>query len=970
MTEQLDMEWLFLDLETTGLNPDFCKITEIAAIRRQCTDDSSREYQSLVNPGCAIDPFIQRLTGITDSMVADAPVLDSLKPDIVELLSGAYLVAHNAGFDTGFLETGLGLQISRACTVDTIELAKILFPNINSYSLKNLVRQFDLKVNPSHRAMEDTKALEQLFFYLVRYAQSLPNKLLSDMALCLNDDQQGLSRLFNHILLGRKLLWKQDDVPDAGGLLMGKQLEQDRMQEAWQLAGWKLTDSEQPKQPPQWQPKDMEAMLQKGGMLDHGMEHYQSRPQQIEMLRAVTKALANSRCLMVEAGTGVGKSLAYLIPALTWAVSHEEKVIAATHTIALQEQLFHKEIEFLHKTLPFEFHCAILKGRGNYLCLSRWRQVMEQGKDLFWGERVLLARICVWLQSSASGDLDSIHLLGPERDWFAQMASSRETCQGSQCLYYRDCFYQKARQQAVAADLIIVNHSLLLADAKLGEAVLPKYQYLIVDEAHHLEEEGTRQFTESFSLIEFEKKVQMLHKRRDVFGRPGFLNYLKAWRSQGIGEIEALSPALEELTLAVRQALKRINTLQNYLMGGTGPEMLRISGQTLLDGWWQNIHALSDNLKVAALTLGDAVEKIDQYLQGDGGKIFDESWLKMQLQLFALVKEDVYLLSKFLKGVQYLNRVQNNEAVSDESDWSQQVLWLKRDSRQNDISLCITPINTAGCFKKYLFENKESVILTSATLSVKGEFSFCSEQLGIDPEWLDTKLLQSPFDYHEQVLLLSDIQLPDPARTSETVYNMALLESLSQILLACGGRTLVLFTSHRQLRAMYEGLASPLLTRGLELFADGINGSRYTLLEELKTNENAIVFGANTFWEGIDLPGLALTSLIIVRLPFAPPGQPLAEARMEQLSQQGQDPFYHYSLPQAVLRFRQGYGRLIRTVDDWGVVVVLDNRIVNKRYGKIFLQSLPDPRCVTGPPQALIRHIKEWQLRFLPADKK
>ncbi|HCP14888.1 MAG TPA: hypothetical protein DIT32_03800, partial [Peptococcaceae bacterium] len=175
---------------------------------------------------------------------------------------------------------------------------------------------------------------------------------------------------------------------------------------------------------------------------------------------------------------------------------------------------------------------------------------------------------------------------------------------------------------------------------------------------------------------------------------------------------------------------------------------------------------------------------------------------------------------------------------------------------------------------------------------------------------------------------------------------------------------------HRQLRAMYDGLASPLLTRGLELFADGINGSRYTLLEELKTNENAIIFGANTFWEGIDLPGLALTSLIIVRLPFAPPGQPLAEARMEQMSQQGQDPFYHYSLPQAVLRFRQGYGRLIRTIDDWGVVVVLDNRIVNKRYGRVFLQSLPDPRCVTGRPQELIRHIKDWQLRFLPAVKK
>lgn len=965
MTQQLDMEWLFIDLETTGLNPEICRITEIAAIRRNTIDGGRCEFQSLVNPGVAIDPFIQRLTGITDNMVAGAPALDILRPEITEMMTGATMVAHNAGFDAGFLETGLDIKISRANMIDTIELAKILFPNFSSYSLKNLVRQFDLKVTPSHRAMADTEALEQLFFYLVRHAQTLPFKLLSSIVQCFGDEPQGLSRLFQQILLGRRLLWDQEEIAPPGGGLTEKKIEEERLNEIWQKSGWTLPASSQTKQPPCWDPKAMELMLQKDGMLDQGMAHFQSRPQQIEMLRAVAKALANSRCLMVEAGTGVGKSLAYLIPALTWAASREEKVVAATHTIALQEQLFQKEIEFLHRALPFEFHCAVLKGRGNYLCLSRWRQVVEEGKNLFWGERILLARISIWLHGSASGDMDSIQLLGPERDWFAQMASSRETCKGSQCQYYRDCFYQRARQQAAMADMVIVNHSLLLADAKLGEAVLPKYQYLIVDEAHHLEEEGTKQFTENFSLLEFEKKVQMLHKRRDVFGRPGFLHYIKEWRDQGIGEIEALGPNLEALAAAVRHALKRINTMQNYLMGGSGPDMLRICLQTVTDSWWHNVHALLDNLKVAALSLEDVTGKISQYLQGDGGKVFDESWLKMQMQLFAAVQADAELLAKFLKGAQYWGRVLADGAACPSEDWEQQVLWLKRDSRINDITLCITPINTAGCFQKYLFENKESVILTSATLSVKGEFTFCSEQLGIDPEWLDTKLLQSPFDYSEQVLLLSDISLPDPARTSETAYNLALLESLGQMLEACGGRTMVLFTSHRQLRAMYDGLSGPMLTKGLEIYADGINGSRYTLLEELKTNEKAILFGANTFWEGIDLPGLALTSLIIVRLPFAPPGQPLVEARLEQLSRQGLDPFYQYSLPLAVLRFRQGYGRLIRTIDDWGVVVVLDNRIVNKRYGRVFLQSLPDPACQTGRTQELSGRIREWQKRFL-----
>jgi ATP-dependent DNA helicase DinG len=212
---------------------------------------------------------------------------------------------------------------------------------------------------------------------------------------------------------------------------------------------------------------------------------------------------------------------------------------------------------------------------------------------------------------------------------------------------------------------------------------------------------------------------------------------------------------------------------------------------------------------------------------------------------------------------------------------------------------------------------------------------------------------------------LTDEEMPDPARTSETAYNLALQESLSQILEACSGQTMVLFTSHRQLKQMYHALAEYLADRGLELYADGINGNRNTLLEELKTNNRAIVFGANTFWEGVDLPGLSLTSLVIVRLPFAPPNQPLIEARMEELSANGRDPFYQYSLPQAVLRFKQGYGRLIRSHEDWGVVVVLDNRIINKRYGKIFLRSLPDGRCIRGNPAQLVEKIKTWQKRFV-----
>jgi len=958
MAKKAELKWLFIDLETTGLNPGTDQIIEIAAVSRS-TSGETEEFTSLVNPGCFVDPFVQRLTGINNEMVSKAPKLADIKPEIEEMLAGTILVAHNASFDVSFLEAGLSLHIGRKYVIDTIELAKILFPQLSSYSLKNLVRQFNLPVEPCHRAMADTKALEYLFYYLVSCAQRLPQHVLVNLAVILQVEEQGLFHLFQWLAAGENILWDWAEIKETPS---SKPEEAGRSESIfWQQAGWLDDMSEKRRDAAKlWQPEEIAELLAAGGLIQEAMEEFQSRESQQAMLKAVAKALEESRCLMVEAGTGVGKSLAYLIPALYWAVSQEEKVVVATHTIALQEQLYNKEIDFLHRVLPIEFQCALLKGRGNYLCLSRWQQIQEQGKNIVWGEKILLARLYLWLQSSMTGDIDSINLLGPEREWFSQIASSRETCQGMQCPYYRDCFYQKARSRAQNADLVIVNHALLLADAKLGEAVLPKYNYLIVDEAHHLEEEGTRQFTEDFSLSEFEKKVQLLHKRRDVFGRPGLLQYLKEWQGQGVNTLTRFDTVLKELDRAVRQTFQKIRKIQHFLQQNSGPEMLLVNEEAFSQNWWQGLVQLLDNLAVISLDLRKALKKMEDLLQSDEAKIFDDAWIKSQLQHIANVKEGITVLTLFLNGIQEYT---GNREKAEEGE--QRIYWLRRNLRQNDLTLCITPLNTADCFQQYLFAGKEAVILTSATLSVNESFDYCRQQLGISEEWCDSHILPSPFNYREQVLLLSDSRLPDPAVTSETAYNLALKESLTQILEACGGKTLVLFTSHKQLKAMYEETAGFLSERGLEVFADGINGNRHSLLEELRNNDQAIVFGASTFWEGIDLPGPALTSLVIIRLPFAPPDQPLTAARTEFIKKMGKNSFYHYSLPQAVLRFKQGYGRLIRSHKDWGVVVILDNRIINKRYGKVFLKSLPESRCIAGPAEELAEKIKDWQSRFL-----
>lgn len=918
----MSFSWLFLDLETTGLDHLQDQVIEVAAIIYR--DDGSREtFTTLVNPGVSVPPQITSLTGIDDAMLENAPASEEAALQLRPLLEGKVIVAHNASFDVKFLQTLVGSFPNK--WIDTLELAKILFPSLSSYSLRSLVRKFSLDSCPTHRAYADTLALEKLFFYLQEEAKKLSLREIQNVYYFLQDEEKGLAFFFAEILKEKIKMFNFDQS------LKGQKLKREEK-------GVVNTNQEFL----EWSPEELVKMFLPGGSIAKGLDTYQERREQIKMMKAVAKAFSQKRFLVAEAGTGIGKSLAYLVPALAWAVSQREKVVVATYTIALQEQLWRSDIHFLQQYLPFKFKAVVLKGRSNYFCLSKWKALKDQVSVLSWLEKVFMARLAHWLSGEKTGDKDTVTLRGGETEIFAQLSASSENCLGGQCPFFDECFYQKAKKKAQTADLIIVNHSLLLSNVKMGDAILPEYHYLVVDEAHHLEDEGTKQFTETFSLRDFQKKINQLRKKKEGFRKPGLAyiwsNYLRL-PQESLPDVKMRIKDVEGTSRIISQ---KIDEISQYLSTQQN-KTVRITREVYQKQWWKNLKLLFDNLLTHVEDLLGNLIQLYHRLEEACSELSWENSLKDLRVYRGEIEDALNLAEKFF------------HTLAEED-----VYWLELNAVKKNLLLHITPLNIAERFREFLFSALSTTVLTSATLSVAENFSFLMEQLGLPSELVDTLQIPSPFLYEEQSLLAIDSSLPDPARTKEDDYNLALKDALSAILQATGGRTLVLFTSHQQLQKMYTSLKTFLREKGLELYADGIDGHRLLLLAELKNNPSAIVFGANTFWEGIDLPGSSLTSVIMVRLPFWPPDHPLVEARVETMQQEGKNGFFNYSLPQAVLRFRQGYGRLIRTIDDWGVVVVLDNRLLKKRYGKVFLQSLPQQNYFAGNTQQIVEKIGNW----------
>ena len=830
------------------------------------------EWSTLVDPGRPIPPFIRQLTGIDEQMVRGQPRVQEALGGLRAFVGEDLVVAHNAPFDIGFL---VASGWDRAHPVlDSLELFRISHPDVQSHGLAAAAARYELEFR-HHRAGEDARVTAELVGILREELRREDPALLAFVARLLD----GLEEPLAATLRAAALLHPTDEV--------------------WQprRPNWEF-----PLPPAQRIPVDAPASLAEGSPLIEALG-LERRESQRELLELVDETLEEGGFLVAEAPTGTGKSLAYLLPAMAFALRQDAKVVVSTGTRNLQEQLLQKDLPSLLAATGWPVRAHLLKGRQNYLCLWRWQgEVAQSLAQLPGDDRLQLAKVAFWLHRTESGERSEVQI---ESDLWSRIEATAETCSGERCAAYRDCYFFAARRRAELAHLIVVNHALLLSDAASGQSVLPPFEHLIVDEAHGLDAAATDHLGGELSLRELRRRGQ----RAAAVGGSACRDAQRSVQEHAQGAVTAVRKEFP--------SRRSVRLKPEFLSGAPGA-------------------AFREEIENLALALADLAHATEGVAQGAGEH--------QQAELRALAESaqrDVGLCDRILLG--------------DPGD----VVWCDLPDR-DEPSFHTAPLYPGDLLQETLFGRLQSAVLTSATLAVGDDFRFLLHPIGLaDDPRVHKTVLPTPFFFRDQCALLVPNDLPEPKDPS---FDSRAQDVLLQALASAGGRTLVLFTAHRQLRAFQAALREPLEALGLKLLAQGVDGPRSRLLDALRQDERVVVFGAQSFWEGVDVVGSALALVVLVKLPFQPPDRPVWEARQEAMEAEGRSSFNEISLPDAALRLKQGFGRLIRSSTDQGAVLILDRRLATARYGRYLLDALPDAERVIGSTEEVLERLP----RFLP----
>jgi DNA polymerase-3 subunit epsilon/ATP-dependent DNA helicase DinG len=945
----MDRICVALDVEMTGTRPGEDEIIEIGAVKFR-GQEVLETFSQLVRPRQPLPLKITQLTGITPEMLHDAPRFNKVAPDFVEFVKNYPLIGHSVVFDLEMLGAQ-GMRFDQPI-YDTFDLATLLLPQVPAYRLITLAEYLGVQHPDAHRAFQDADVTRQVFLHLVERIEQMSLYELANFKR-LMDRTDWSSRALVADIAQQKTKVAFQQPPASQGPPDLKLKPFSTAENALKPTGDATPLSLE----------QITACFAPDGVLGQHFIAYEQRPQQAAMAEAVTRVLNASDMLVVEAGTGTGKSMAYLLPAALFAQRRGERVVVSTNTINLQDQLFAKDIPDVQRMLndlpttdgaPQEdlppLKAALLKGRSNYLCLRRYKQKRNE-EQLQPHEARALLKVQFWLPTTSTGDRSELPLMDREHAAWGSINVTPDTCTAQRCPDFRECFFFRARRQAEAAHIVVINHALLLADLAADSNVLPPYDHLIIDEAHNLEDVATDQLgfrIDQAGMLQFLDSLWQTGGAQTVSGLLSeyqvHLNESAATqdeRDRADQIAETLRPSVERARQATYDLFNHVQAFvsQEITSHGSYDSRVRITPAIRRKPEWQEVEMAWGNLDLLLTEIGSGIGKFETLLDELAhAELLNYEELRLRVEWLQRTATDI--------------RVQMGHIIfgNDEN-----ICWISLDHVRQQLTLNAAPLSVADLLQTQLFAEKQTSVLTSATLSVNETFEFVKSRLGLyEPEELQ---LDSPFDYEQQAILFIPTDIPEP---NQPGYQQRVEDALLRLCTATGGRTLSLFTSTSALRQTYNSIQEALEEREITLLAQGIDGSRRALLERFKEWPRTALLGTSSFWEGIDVVGDALSVLVIAKLPFNVPSDPIFAARSEQF----QEPFYEYSVPQSILRFKQGFGRLIRSRDDRGVVVVLDKRLLTKRYGKQFLQSLPATSVRTGS----LKQLPNVVARFIRAD--
>lgn len=727
--------------------------------------------------------------------------------------------------------------------------------------------------------------------------------------------------------------------------------------------------------------QQVEVVLAPGGPLGRAHPSYEDRPTQRAMAREVARAYNEGGVALAEAGTGTGKSIAYLLPAVRWAAQNRERTIVSTNTINLQEQLVGKDLPFLRKALGQPFRFALVKGRANYISIRRAQLAHASAPTLFEGSgRSELDAILSWMGTTSEGSLQDLPFQ-PSAEVWDEVASESDVCLRTKCPHFEQCFYQRARRTAAAADILVVNHHLLFSDLAVrrargdytASAVLPPYRRVVLDEAHNLEDAATSHMGAALSRRALERLLGRLDR-----GGKGLLTTVALRLRAGQDDLlhhDAVRRIESELRPDVERAREQAMALFDgfeQLVASSEDGLLRVADEFLAQPQWVDVlEPLYDGLVIVLGQLANGLDRLREQILFDArwADALDEQLLELEAMAERTRTAAEALQLVFRPGktgvamVRWLERrgvrrgtasvKQGSEtrapdgAVPDGAATERRVRSASRI--RSNMAACAAPIELGGLLRESLFERVDTAVLTSATLATRTGFAFLRDRLGLGGGLkLSEAVYPSPFNFEDQTLVVVPTDLPAPRAKDSMAFDRATAGAVRDIAESSDGGIFVLFTAYRSLRAVAARLRQGSVDARWPLFVHG-EAPRAHLIERFTASGRGILLGVASFWEGVDVPGHPLRGLVIAKLPFKVPSEPITAARVEAIEQLGGNAFTEYMLPHAALRLKQGFGRLIRSQADRGAVVLLDRRVIESRYGPYFLESLPPAPVQTAP---------------------